>query len=141
MGGICDVVLGTDVVHLPRLEAAYERYGLRFFERLLTAQELVYCEARGGDAAGFCQRAAGRIAVKEAVSKALGVGVRGLGWQAGVRWHSVEVKSVPQRPPELILQEEALERAVELGITAWRISWSHDGPVAMATVVGLVSQQ
>jgi holo-[acyl-carrier protein] synthase len=86
----------------------------------------------------FIQKAAGRIAVKEAVSKALGCGVNGLGWRQGVQWRDIEVVSQKQSPPELLLRGRALDASTRLGVRTWRLSLSHDGDYALATVVGLI---
>lgn len=132
--------LGTDLVYIPRLAEGYTRFGIRFLARFLTPEELSYCQGQGGLREGvFLKRAAGRIAVKEAVSKALGTGLNGLGWAQGVYWHNIEVISKPQSPPDLILNGRALQVSAELDIGCWRISLSHDGDYAMATVMGLVS--
>jgi holo-[acyl-carrier protein] synthase len=139
-GAFSDVCLGTDLVYVPRLMKIYRRYGAAFFRKLLTAQEWDYCDnaGTGGDRMRI-RRASARIAVKEAVSKALGCGLNGLGWAQGVGWRDIEVVSVPQSPPQLRFSGEALERATAQGLHHWRVSISHDGDYAMATVIGLVA--
>ena len=84
-------------------------------------------------------RAAGRIALKEAVSKALGVGVNGLGWSNGLSWREVEVVAEVRQAPTLLLHGRAKQIANERHIRAWRTSLSHDGDYAMATVIGLIA--
>ena len=84
------------------------------------------------------RRAAGRIALKEAVAKALGIGINGLGWTKGAPWKAIEVVGQSQSPPGLCLHGRALETATNLGIQAWRCSLSHDGDYAMATAIGLI---
>ena len=37
---ILDIRTGTDIVYIPRLEAAYQRFGDAFFKRVLTPSEL-----------------------------------------------------------------------------------------------------
>jgi len=133
---LCDVVLGTDVVNTQRLEKSQARFGQRFFEKLLTPSELAWCGQRRGEA--FFHRVGGRIAVKEAVAKALGVGLNGLGWQWGIHWHQVELLSASNQPPALMLYGKAQTLASEKQITTWRVSLAHDGPVALATVIGLI---
>lgn len=136
---LTDLLLGTDLVSLARLRRVQTRHGEAFFKRVLTDSELAYCQKTGGDKRpdAFIQRAAGRIAMKEAVSKALGVGVNGLGWENGIRWHEVELLSTSKQPPRLQLHGRAAERAASAGIRSWRISLSHDGDYAMATAIGL----
>ena len=133
---IIDLRLGTDIVHIPRLTGAYLRFGSAFFERILTEGELGYC--RNAHITSFLDKAAGRIAIKEAVSKALGTGMNGLGWGEGVAWKDIEVQSKPKAMPGLVLHGSAQQRANELSIAEWRITLSHDGDYATATVAGLI---
>lgn len=140
-----DLLLGTDLVYIPRLQESYRRYGSSFFLKLLRETELAYCEgsAEAGKAGKvresvMIKKAAGRIAVKEAVSKALGCGLNGLGWVQGVQWKDIEIVSQVQSPPALLLHGRALDLSTNLGVRAWRLSLSHDGDYAMATVVGLI---
>ncbi|MGE0201080.1 MAG: holo-ACP synthase [Candidatus Melainabacteria bacterium] len=135
-------LLGTDLVHLTRLRHAWHGFGLRFFERVLTPDELRYCLQGENPEAGrmndrFFQRVGARIAVKEAVGKALGVGMNGLGWGQGLPWRSVETVSEAQQMPVLKLTGPAHRMAGEQGARLWRVSLSHDGDYAMASVVGL----
>lgn len=133
-----NLILGTDLVHVPRLTKSYARLGERLLSRLLLPAELAYCRGEGVfREAVFLKKAAGRIAMKEAVSKALGTGLNGLGWGQGIDWKDVEVVSKSQSPPELLLRGRALEIAAGLGIRCWRHSLSHDGEYALATVIGL----
>ncbi|WP_373531984.1 holo-ACP synthase [Vampirovibrio sp.] len=130
--------LGTDLVYIPRLASGYARFGMRYPARFLTPQELAYCQGQGDlKESVFLKRVAGRIAIKEAASKALGTGLNGLGWCQGVYWQDLEVLSQPKSPPDLVLTGRALQVSTELGIRHWRISLSHDGDYAMATVIGL----
>lgn len=134
-----DLRVGTDLVYIPRLRQSYARLGLRFFRRLLTPQELAYCQGEGiFREAFFLKRVAARIAVKEAVAKALGSGLNGLGWGQGIHWQDVEVVAQQQSPPELVLSGRALKCASQLNIESWRFSLSHDGDYALATVTGLI---
>jgi len=133
-----NLVLGTDLVHIPRLKKSYARLGERFLSRLLTPAELAYCRGNGiFREAVFLKKVAARIAIKEAVSKALGTGLNGLGWSQGIDWREVEMISKAQSPPELTLNGRALEIATGSGIRCWRLSLSHDGDYALATVIGL----
>jgi holo-[acyl-carrier protein] synthase len=133
--------LGTDLLYIPRLSEPYARFGIRFLARFLTSEELAYCRGQAGlREAVFLKRIAGRIAVKEATSKALGTGMNGLGWAQGVYWRNIEVISQPQSPPDLVLTGRALAVSAALGIRCWRMSLSHDGDYAMATVMGLASR-
>lgn len=140
MSPFSDLRLGTDLVWIPRLSENHRRYGEAFFARLLTPDEMDYCRRRGGGDKAFIRHAAGRIALKEAISKALGVGINGLGWRQGVSWQAMEIVSRSQQPPELHLNGTAQEIANRLGVRQWRLSLSHEGDYAMATAVALIQE-
>ena len=66
--------LGIDIIRVSRIRAALDRFGPRFSRRVLTDAERRYVRDRP-------ETMAGRWAAKEAVSKVLGLGVRGIGWR------------------------------------------------------------
>ena len=66
--------LGIDIIRVARIRASLERFGARLTGRILTIGEQAYVRDRPTTFAG-------RWAAKEAVSKVLGLGVRGIGWR------------------------------------------------------------
>ncbi len=64
--------LGVDIAEVPRVQAAIERHGQRFLDRVFTPKEIEYCERFKNK----FERYAGRFAAKEAAMKALGTGWR-----------------------------------------------------------------
>jgi len=66
--------LGIDIIRVGRIRDTLARFGPRFSNRVLTPSERRYVRDRP-------ETFAGRWAAKEAVSKVLGLGVRGIGWQ------------------------------------------------------------
>ena len=80
-------------------------------------------------------RLSGRLAAKEAVMKALGTGFSG-----GIGFLSIEVVTLPSGAPTIVLHVEAQKRAEMLGISSWLISTSHEGDMAIASVIGLGNQ-
>ena len=64
------IVCGVDVVEVSRIERALARRGERFLARIYTPLEVAVSRGRAGELAA-------RFAAKEAVSKALGVGIFG----------------------------------------------------------------
>ena len=101
--------------------------GQRFLDRVYTPAEVMYCRGRVAELAA-------RFAAKEAVSKALGVGVRILN-REGIYFR--EVETLPDRlgKPHLVLHGRAAQRAKDLGLNEWAISLSHDREIAIAFVV------
>ena len=121
--------VGVDVVELERVQRAVDRWGDRFLARVYTAEELVYARRRVPELAA-------RFAAKEAVSKALGVGMRHLSAH-GIAWHEVEVLSNLRGKPVLRLSGRARELAEEMGLCEWAVSLSHERDRALAFVVAL----
>jgi holo-[acyl-carrier protein] synthase len=118
---------GVDLIEIARIERALARFGDRFLERVFTPLEIMYCRAR-------LPELAARFAGKEAVSKALGVGVRMIS-REGIKWHEVEVIGDQRGKPLIQLHGRAAERAKELGLTEWAVSLSHTKEHAIAFVV------
>ena len=116
--------LGVDVCSIERMRAALKRQDGAFEQRILSPREIAQIANRKN----YAEAVAGRFAAKEAFSKCLD-GAR------GVPWHDVEVISLPSGRPTLQLKGEGLKRARDAGATAWHLSISHDGGLAMATVI------
>lgn len=85
-----------------------------------------------GDGPNRIERLAGRFAAKEAVLKALGTG-----FGAGVAFTDVVIHRAPGGAPEVQLGGGAAQAARTLGVTAWRLSISHAGGLAMASVLAM----
>ena len=79
--------VGIDIVDIDRIAASYARFGERFAHRILGAREFARFEARRlrSERRGLAFLST-RFAGKEAVAKALGLGMR-----SPMRWHSVEI--------------------------------------------------
>lgn len=118
---------GIDMIEIARVERALARYGDRFLERVFTPVEILYCRARPPELAA-------RFAAKEAVAKALGVGVRMMA-RDGVHWQDVEVIGDRRGKPLIRLSGRAAARADELGLAEWAVSLSHTREHAIAFVV------
>lgn len=114
--------VGVDITEIGRVEAALRRWGKRFLDRVYTPAEIEFCRGRMPELAA-------RFAAKEAVSKALGTGIR------GIAWREIEVLPDSQGKPEVLLKGRALARARELGLNSISISLSHTDQMAIAFVV------
>jgi|YNPNPStandDraft_1061719.scaffolds.fasta_scaffold01972_12 holo-[acyl-carrier protein] synthase len=123
------LAVGVDLVEVTRIAEAVARHGDRFLRRVFTPAELLYTQRRVPELAA-------RFAAKEAVSKALGVGMRMLA-REGIGWREVEVLGDWRGRPEVYLHGRAAERAAELGLTRWAVSLSHTREHAIAFVVAL----
>ncbi len=119
--------VGVDLIEIPRFERVWARYGPRLLARVFTPAEIVYARGRVPELAA-------RFAAKEAVSKALGVGMRMLA-RDGINWRDVEVVGDARGKPLVRLYGRAAKLAGELGIREWAISLSHTRDNAIAMVV------
>jgi holo-[acyl-carrier protein] synthase len=116
--------VGVDAVDIERFRASLARTpSMR--ERLFTAEELAYVAPKVDPAPSL----AARFAAREAVMKAMGVGLGAFGF------HEVWVTRAASGAPSLAVTGRALELAVDRGITKWHLSITHSGLVAIATVV------
>ncbi len=118
---------GVDIIEIDRIRRVLERHGERFLTRLYTSEEI----ARYGDR---LPELAARFAAKEAVSKALGVGLNHMS-SYGIGWREVEVLPDPLGKPVVHLSGRAQQLAEEQGLSEWAISLSHGRDHAVAFVV------
>jgi holo-[acyl-carrier protein] synthase len=116
--------LGIDIIKIERIAAALKKFGDRFPNRVLTDAEQRYVRNRP-------QNFAGRWAAKEAVSKVLGLGVRGVGWR------DIEIQRLPTGQPSVKLHGRAADRAAQLGMGRIAVSISHEGDYAVAIAFGI----
>ena len=114
--------VGVDIIEIERIHSALARWGGRFLCRVFTPAEVRYC-------AGRAPELAVRFAAKEAVSKALGTGMR------GVAWREIEVVPDHRGKPNIRLYGKAKARAEELGLIEFSVSLSHSQESAIAFVV------
>lgn len=118
--------LGLDLVDIPRFERVLGRRPA-MTTRLFSAEELHYANTLANPAPTL----AGRFAVKEAVMKALGVGL------GAVDWPDISVTRRPGGAPELVIRGRAARLAEAMGVAAWKVTISHTDLVASAAVVAL----
>ena len=119
-----DIRIGTDIVHIPRIQAALDRFGERFLQRVYTPLEQQNCEFQ--HLSPQIAHLAGRWAAKEAVVKAIGTGWRGVGYT------DVEIQRQLNGSPRVQLYGRAAIAAAAWGAHQWQLSLSHDGDYAIA---------
>jgi holo-[acyl-carrier protein] synthase len=113
--------VGIDLIEIDRIAAALARRP-RFAERCFTDAEAAYCASRAYPPQHF----AARFAAKEAVGKALGIGM--------TRWRDVEVVR-GRGAPTAVLYGRHLRRASDLGVTEVVLSLTHSRGMAAAVCV------
>ena len=115
------VGVGVDVVEIDRFAASLARRP-RLAERCFTPDEAAYCASRAYPPQHF----AARFAAKEAVGKALGIGM--------TRWREVEVVR-GRGAPTIRLHGRYAARAEELGVSRIHVSLTHGRDSAIAYAV------
>lgn len=115
------VGVGTDVVDIDRFAAALARRP-RLAERCFTPAEAAYCRAKPYPPQHF----AARFAAKEAVGKALGIGM--------TRWQEVEVVR-GRGAPTIALHGRYAQRGRDLGVDRVHVSLTHERGTAIAFAV------
>ncbi|MEM7556549.1 MAG: holo-ACP synthase [Cyanobacteria bacterium P01_A01_bin.84] len=141
--------LGTDIVYIPRIRKAYERFGDRFLNRVYTQTEQRNCGFGKLEISGATNvqsqhpsivSLAGRWAAKEAVVKAIGTGWLGIGYT------DVEICRYASGAPFVALHNRAVEAMntwkeadkqnhLDPFSYQWQLSFSHDGDYAIATAI------
>ena len=96
-------------------------------DRLFTDAEQAYCDRRTDPT----ERYAARFAAKEAVLKAMGLGV------GACKWREIEVARAESGAPSVLLHGGAQQLADERGIKGWRLTMTHTHRVAEAIAVAL----
>lgn len=118
--------IGTDLVELERFRGVLERTpGIK--DRTFTTGERLYAEAKNDPT----ERYAVRWAAKEAVMKALGVGL------GEVNMVDIEIIKAENGAPSVQLHDTAASRARELGVSEWKITLTHTESIAQAIAVAL----
>ncbi|MFH9725694.1 holo-ACP synthase [Streptomyces sp. NPDC017254] len=118
--------VGTDLVEVDEMRAALDRQP-RFAARVFTPEERAYCDI----ATDAAERYAVRFAAKEAVLKALGVGL------TGSVLTEIEVVRAPSGSPSVRLTGRAAALADEAGVRSWLITLTHTRTLAHAFVAAL----
>lgn len=117
--------IGTDIVRVSRLQRDLERFGVRFAERILTADELAEFH-RKENKAHFLAR---RFAAKEAAAKAMGTG-----FALGLQLRHIGVAHDALGKPQLVFAGRALEFVRERGVTTAHVSLADEDDHAVAFV-------
>lgn len=116
--------IGVDAVEIARFRTSLARTpSMR--ERLFTAEELDYVAPKADPVPSL----AARFAAREAVMKALGVGLGAFGF------HDVWVRRAPSGWPSLVITGAAATLADSAGVSRWHLSITHSDLIAIAYVI------
>jgi holo-[acyl-carrier protein] synthase len=118
--------VGIDIIEVARVAGSVERFGERFYRRILLPDEIAYCLQHKTPAPFI----AVRFAAKEAISKAFGTGI---GAQLG--WHDMEVRRKETGEPFVVLHGGGPKLMQARGGRAVLISLSHTQNYATAVAI------
>lgn len=117
------VGIGNDIIAVQRIKEALQRGGEPLKERLFSAQEIGYCEAKKYPERHY----AGRFAAKEAILKACGKGLRD-----GISWCDIDIVNDGYGKPVAHLSGVL---AAFLDGLVLHLTISHDQSYASATAI------
>ena len=115
------MTVGVDLIEIARVRRALERYP-NFRERCFTDAERAYCDSKPNPP----QHYAARFAGKEAVGKAIGVGVH-------FTWKEIEIAGRPK--PGVRLSGRTAAAAERIGGGRIELSMTHSRELAAAVAV------
>jgi len=121
--------LGTDIVNIKRLERILKKKGNTFKSRVFSKNEILYCDKKKNPFPFYAKR----YAAKEALSKALGTGIR-----KGINFKDIEVSNNNFGKPYIKLKGSTanfLKKKIKAKKYSIYLSLSDDIPWAQATVI------
>ena len=117
---------GIDLVKIERIEKIIKRWRDNFIFRIFTPLERDYCEKKKDNK---FQSYAGKFAAKEALLKALGLGLR------EANWKEIEIKNDELGQPIIDTSGKLKNIASTKGVSKYFISISHTKEHAVAQVI------
>ena len=118
--------IGIDIIEVARVASSYEKFGERFVNRILHADEIAYCLSHKTPGPFL----AARFAAKEAISKAFGTGI---GAQLG--WQDMEIRKKASGEPFVVLHGKGKKLFQSRRAKRLLVSLSHTANYAAATAV------
>lgn len=113
--------IGIDIIEIERIKRTIEKFGDKFFQRILTDKEIEYCKSFSKPDLHF----AGRFCAKEAYSKAIGTGI-----SKDFSWKDIEILNDKRGKPYIRHTKET-----EFSGYNFYVSISHTDKYACAIVV------
>ena len=118
--------VGIDIIEVARVKASHERFGERFLNRILHADEIAYCLSHKNPAPFL----AVRFAAKEAISKAFGTGIG-----ASLGWQDMEIRRKDSGEPFVVLHGKGKKLFKSRRAKRLLVSLSHTANYAAVTAV------
>ena len=126
--------IGTDIVNIKRMQKTLKTTNNSFKKRIFSKNEINYCEKKRNSSSFYAKR----FAAKEALSKALGTGIR-----KGINFKDIEIINNKYGKPTIKLRGSTanfLKRKIKNKKNSIYLSLSDDIPWAQATVIISYSQ-
>ena len=121
--------IGTDIINVKRMKKSLKKNGDAFKKRIFSKKEIIYCEKNKIPSAYYAKR----FAAKEALSKALGTGIR-----KGIDFKNIEISNNKFGKPSIKLSGSTaafLRKKIKKNKYSIYLSLSDDEPWAQATVI------
>ncbi len=115
--------IGVDIVENSRIYRLYNLYNQRFIQKMLSSREEELWRKRGGRRSFLT----GRWAAKEAIGKALGIGL-------ACGMPNIEVLADDNGRPYVVLRGQALEVMKQKKLNKIEVSLSHERQYTIAFV-------
>ena len=121
--------IGTDIVNIKRMEKSLKNKNNKYKKRIFSKNEIIYCDKKRNPASFYAKR----FAAKEALSKALGTGIK-----KGVDFKNIEIFNDANGKPNIKLKgkvDNYLKKKIKKNKYNIYLSLSDDKPWAQATVI------
>tara|TARA_Y100000590_G_scaffold117189_1_gene133870 strand:- start:5907 stop:6299 length:393 start_codon:yes stop_codon:yes gene_type:complete len=121
--------IGTDIVNIKRMDKSLKQHGFKFKNNIFSKNEIAYCESKKNSSSYYAKR----FAAKEALSKALGTGIR-----KDIKFKNIEISNDSQGKPSIKLRgpiNSFLKKKINNKKYYIYLSLSDDKPWAQATVI------
>ena len=121
--------IGTDIINIKRMEKSIKKNGDNFINKVFSKNEILYCKKKKNPFPFYAKR----FAAKEALSKALGTGIR-----KGINFKNIEITNDIFGKPSIELKGTTaafLKKKIKTKKYSIHLSLSDDIPWAQATVI------
>ena len=121
--------IGTDIVNIKRMEKSLRNKNNTFKDKIFSKKEIIYCDKKNNPYSFYAKR----FAAKEALSKALGTGIR-----KGINFKDIEILNDNFGKPSIKLKGSTanfLKKKIKAKKYSIYLSLSDDIPWAQATVI------
>lgn len=121
--------IGIDIVEIERVEKALQR-NKRFLDKLFTKEEIDYFKSKGLKT----ETIAGNFSAKEAISKALGTGIRNFNFK------DIEILRDKKGKPIVKTYNNLREICIDYNVLEIKVSISHSKNYAVANAIVMVKE-